>query len=75
MTGNVHNRLMARFPRFSEPRDERVPVIVPATLYVSGLSDFPPYRYKAGARFRWIAGLGFASREDEPFRLQLFEPP
>ena len=73
MAGDVHDRLVARLPRFGKPSDKRVTVIVPTTFDTGGEPNLAPNGLKAGARLGWIGRLRLASREDEPFRLQLLE--
>src|SRR6185437_11369344 len=73
VAGDVHNGLVARLSGFGQAGDERVTVVVPATLDTGLLPNLSPDRLETGARLGWIGGLGLAGGKDKPLGLEVLE--
>src|SRR5690348_16196260 len=66
MSGNVHDRLIAR-AALSQVRDERVPVVVPTALNAGFLAEIVPGGLERRYRARWIIRARLAVWEHVPF--------
>ena len=70
VSGDIHNGLVTR-TAFRQLRDERVPVVVPATGNVGIVADIAPGRLQRRDGTCGIAGPRFSEREDVPLRSNL----
>jgi hypothetical protein len=70
VSGDIHNGLVTR-TTFRQLRNERVPVVVPATGHLGIFADIAPGRLQRRDGTCGIAGPRFSEREDVPLRSNL----